>query len=69
MIVSWIITSLTMPMLLKKRCMLSERCPRRRSCGRYGRGADGVLGAELKSGIEIVTTALNLEDIFTIVRW
>lgn len=27
------------------------------------------LGAELKSGIEIVTTALNLRSIFTIVRW
>ncbi len=36
-----------------------SRC---RSCGRYGRGADGVSGAELQSGIEIVTTAPNLEE-------
>lgn len=30
--------------------------------GRHGRGADGLPGAELKSGIEIVTQALNLEE-------
>ena len=31
-------------------------------CGRYGCGADGVSWCGTESGIEIVTTALNLEE-------
>lgn len=39
------------------------------AAGGMGAALMAFLGAELKSGIEIVTTALNLEEHILIIRW
>lgn len=51
-----------MPTSLKIVTGRREGCSRGGGCRWYGRCVNGFLGADLRSGIEIVTQALNLEE-------
>ena len=48
--------------VIKASLQVDVKSIRRGSGWRHGRGADGLLNAELRSGIEIVTEALKLEE-------